>query len=326
MNLRRACFISMLLLVAFVMFAGCHSRTKSSGLVSVKFQADWYPQPEHGGFYDAIVKGYYKEEGLDVEIIPGGPYVSSDALVASGAVQFGMNSSDHILQAVANANEPIVAIGATMQHDPQGIMVHADSPVHTWADLNGRTVAVKPGSTWWEFIEKKFHLDQVHEIPATYSVANFLQDPNYIQQAFVTSEPYFAQHAGVATRILITRDAGYDPYRVFFTSTAYAEQHPDVVAKFTRASIRGWRDYMSDPSAANALIEKLNPALNPEWVKYSYDALKKGHFIGGEDPSGAETGQFDPARWTKLYEQLLDLHVIQKPINPATAYTLKFLR
>ncbi len=305
---------------------GCHSRTNTSGLVPVKFQADWYPQPEHGGFYDAIVKGYYKDEGLDVQIIPGGPYVSSDALVASGAVQFGMNSSDHVLQAIANANEPIVAVGATMQHDPQGMMVHASSPIHTWTDLNGYTVAVKPGSTWWEFIEKKFHLDRVHEVPATYSVANFLQDPNYIQQAFVTSEPYFAERAGVATRMLMNRDAGYDPYRVFFTSRAYAEEHPEIVAKFTRASIRGWRDYMKDPAAANAMIEKLNPALNPAWVDYSWKALKAGHYISGDDPSGDQTGQFNPARWAMLYNQLLDLHVIQKPIDPASAYTLKFLK
>ena len=96
-----------------------------------------------------------------------------------------MNSSDHVLQAIANANEPIVAVGATMQHDPQGIMLHADSPIHTWADLNGHTLAVKPGSTWWDFIRKKFHLDGVHEVPATYSVANFIQDPTNIQQAFV---------------------------------------------------------------------------------------------------------------------------------------------
>lgn len=326
MSLRRASFLAIALSLFCIAVVGCHSRASSSGLVPVKFQADWYPQPEHGGFYDAIVKGYYKDEGLDVEIIPGGPYVSSDVLVASGAVQFGMNSSDHILQAIANANEPIVAIGATMQHDPQGIMIHADSPVHTWTDLNGHTVAVKPGSTWWEFIEKKFNLDRVHEIPATYSVANFLQDPNYMQQAFVTSEPYFAQRAGVATRMLLNRDAGYDPYRVFFTSRAYAQEHPEIVAKFTRASIRGWRDYMKDPSAANALIEKLNPALNPAWVNYSLKALKDGHYISGDDPAGDQTGQFDPVRWTRLYNQLLDLHVIQKPIDPASAYTLKFLR
>lgn len=68
-----------------------------------------------------------------------------------------------------------------MQHDPQGILLRADSPVHTWTDVNGRTVAVKPGSTWWEFLVHKFQLDRVREIPATYSVANFLQDPNYIR-------------------------------------------------------------------------------------------------------------------------------------------------
>src|ERR1700761_7725205 len=127
MRLPNAFLLAATVMLGMTALAGCHSRTTSSGLTPVKFQADWYPQPEHGGFYDALVKGYYKDEGLDVEIIPGGPYVSSDALVASGAVAFGMNSSDHVLQAIANANEPIMAVGATMQHDPQGILLHADS-------------------------------------------------------------------------------------------------------------------------------------------------------------------------------------------------------
>jgi NitT/TauT family transport system substrate-binding protein len=306
--------------------AGCKSRTEANGLVPVKLQADWYPQPEHGGFYEALSKGYYKAEGLDVEIVPSGPYVNSEALVASGTMQFGMNSSDHVLEAIANSGEPLLAVGATMQHDPQGIMVRADSPVKTWTDLDGRTVSVRPGSTWWEFIVKKFHLTHVKEVPATYSVANFLQDPNYIQQAFVTSEPFFAQKAGVATRMLMDRDAGYDPYRVFYTSQAYAAEHPDVVAKFVRASIRGWREYMKDPVETNALLRKLNPALNEEWENYSYNALKSGKYVAGDAADGSELGQFDAARWKTMYEQMLDLKVIQKPIDPATAYTTKFLK
>ncbi len=177
MSLHRVRNSAAALLLSLATLTGCHSHTTTSGLTTVKFQADWYPQPEHGGFYDAIARGYYKAEGLDVQIIPGGPYLSSEALVASGAVQFGMNSSDHVLESIANANEPIVAVGAAMQHDPQGIMFHANSPIRTFADLNGHTLAVKPGSTWWEFIRNKFRLDQVHEIPATFSVANFLQDP-----------------------------------------------------------------------------------------------------------------------------------------------------
>jgi NitT/TauT family transport system substrate-binding protein len=307
--------------------AGCHKKTAAtSGLVPVKFQADWYPQPEHGGFYDALAKGYYKQEGLDVTILPGGPYVNSEAQVGTGSIQFAMQSSDHILEAIANADEPLLAIGATMQRDPQGIMVHAESPVKSWPDLNGHTVALRAGSTWWQFLVAQYHLDRVHEIPLTYSVANFVRDPNYIQQCFLTAAPYFAERAGSHTRVLLNSDAGFDPYRVFFTSTGYAHDHPDIVAKFTRASIRGWRDYMQDPTVANKLIESLNPAMSRDWAAYSYAALKKGNFITGEDPSGAQIGQFDPARWAKMYQQLRALHVLNKEIDPSTAYTTQFLK
>jgi len=311
------------MLPCVLLLGGCHAHPAPNGLTPVTFQADWYPQPEHGGFYDALAKGYYRDEGLDVTILPGGPYVNDEAQVASGKIQFAMQSSDHVLESIANANEPLVAIGATMQRDPQGIMVHADSPVHTWTDLNGRAVALRPGSTWWAFLVKRFHLDQVHELPLTYSVANFVKDPNYIQQCFLTSEPYFADRAGAPSRVLLNSDAGYSPYRVFYTSRGYMEQHPDVVAKFTRASLRGWSDYMQDPKAANELIERLNPAMSRDWAAYSYAALKNGHFVTGDGP--AQLGRFDPARWEMLYQQLRDLHVLNRPIDPATAYTTQFL-
>jgi NitT/TauT family transport system substrate-binding protein len=319
-------FIAASLAALLFLSVGCRSSKTSGNLTTVKLQADWYPQPEQGGFFDAIAKGFYKEEGLDVQILPGGPYISSEPLVASGAVQFGMNTSDHVLESIANSNEPLIAVGATMQHDPQGILLRADSPVHTWTDLNGHTVAVKPGSTWWEFLVKKFQLNRVHEIPATYSVANFLEDPNYIQQCFTTSEPYFAQRAGVPTRMLMNRDAGFDPYRVFYTSTDFLREHSDVVEKFVRASIRGWRDYMNDPAAANAMILNLNPALSPDWEQYSYKALKNGNFVMGDDSSGALVGQFDAARWQSTYAQMLDLKVLKRPLDVKSAYTTRFLK
>jgi NitT/TauT family transport system substrate-binding protein len=307
-------------------FAGCRKPANTSGLIPVTLQTDWYPQPEHGGFYTAQLKGYYKNEGLDVTILPGGPYVSTEALIASGKIQFGLQSSDHILDAISNAHEPIIAIGATMQHDPQGILIHENSPVHTWTDLHGRSIAVKPGSTWWAFIVHKFKLYDVHEVPATFSVANFIQDPNYMQQGFLTSEPYFANKGGAPARMLLNRDAGYDPYRVFFTSSDYVKQHPDIVAKFVRASIHGWKDYMQDPAATNALLEKLNPAMSPDWADYTYKTLKSGNFITGDDPSGNHIGQFDPARWQTTAQHLYEIGVIKQPIDPKLGYTTQFLK
>ena len=303
---------------------GCSRPASDGGLTKVVLQADWYPQPEHGGFYTALAKGYYKDEGLDVTILPGGPYVSMEQQVASGSAQFGMGSSDKTLESVSDG-QPIVAVAATMQRDPQGIMVRKDSPIRSFADLNGHTVAVKPGSTWFQFLVKRYQLNKVHEIPAMQNVANFIANPDYIQQAFATSEPFFAHQAGIETRILRTSDAGYNPYRVMFTTTTYRQEHPDVVAKFVRASLKGWKDYLNDPAPAHAVIAKLNPALNPEWMQFTWQQLRDGRFVTGDDPSGAQLGQLDPKRWAKMYEQLVDLKVIEKPFDPGTAYTLQFL-
>jgi NitT/TauT family transport system substrate-binding protein len=316
----------LLLLAAVFCTVGCqHASSTEPGLTKITLQADWYPQPEHGGFFTAVVKGYYRDEGLDVTIVPLGPYLDADKSVSSGRAQFGLQASDHVLEAIANGL-PLVAIAATMQRDPQGIMVRKDSPIHSFGDLNGHTVAIQTGSTWWEYIERKYQLNNVHEVPAMMNVANFVADPNYVQQAFATSEPFFAQKQGVQTRVLLTSDAGYAPYRVMVTTRDFLQQHPDVVAKFVRASLRGWRDYLNDPAPAHALIAKLNPALTPDWMQFSWQALRDGHFVTGDDPSGAQMGQMTPERWATMYNQLLDLKVIDKPFDPATAYTLQFVQ
>ena len=235
-----------------------------------------------------------------------------------------LGSSDRTLEAIADG-QPLIAVAATLQHDPQGVMVRKDSAIHSFADLNGHTLAIKTGSTWWEYMVKRYHLDGVHEVPAMMNVANFVADPQYVQQAFATSEPYFAQKAGIATRVLLTKDAGYDPYRVMYTTRDFLAQHPDVVGKFVRASIRGWHDYLADPAAAHAMIAKLNPALTPDWMQFSWQALRDGHFVTGDDPSGAQIGQLEPKRWQDMYEKLVDLKVIEKQFDPATAYTLQFV-
>jgi NitT/TauT family transport system substrate-binding protein len=313
------------LLVAVLFALGCHHSSVSNGLTKVTLQADWYPQPEHGGFYTALVKGYYKDEGLDLTIQPGGPFVSPAKQVSSGAAQFGMGASDGTLEAVADGL-PLVAVAATMQHDPQGIMVRKESPIHSFADINGHTVAVIPGSTWFEYIVEHFQLKNVREIPSTMSVSNFITDPQYIQQAFATSEPYFARQAGIETRVLLTSDAGYQPYRVMFTTREMLQQHPIVVGKFIRASLKGWADYLNDPAAAHAAVAKLNPALNPAWMQFTWQALRDGHFITGDDSNGAQLGRMNSERWSTMYKQLAELKVIDKPFDPATAYTLQFVQ
>lgn len=303
---------------------GRRSLTVKNGLVQVSLQADWYPQPEQGGYFNAVVKGFYREEGLEVAILPLPAYGSGIAPIAHGDTEFGLSASDAMLQIVSHGI-PLVAVGATLQHDPQALMVHADSPVHSFADLEGHAIAAQPGATWLRYVIGKYRLNNVQETPATHSIANFLANPNYIQQIFITSEPFFVARAGGRYRTLLISSAGYDPYRVFFTRQQLIDEHPDVVGKFVRATIRGWKDYLVDPTEANALILKLNPAQSAAQMQFTFNALKTGNFITGDDISGANVGRMTAERWATINDQLTALGVIKNRIDPTAAYSLKFL-
>jgi NitT/TauT family transport system substrate-binding protein len=118
--------------------------------------------------------------------------------------------------------------------------------------------------------------------------------------------------------------SGYDPYRVQFTTRDFATQHSDVVAKFVRATIRGWQDYLKNPGPTNEYLLKLNPALNPAQEAYTAQALRDGSFITGDDKSGAQVGRMTAARWQEGYDQLKSLGILHGPVDPASAYTLQF--
>ena len=312
-----------LALLALVLSTGCQSKPAANGLFPIVLQTDWYPQPEMGGFYQAEMQGLYKAQGLDVTIVPGGPFVIGDQQVATGAAQFAMGSSDQVLVS-ASRGIPVVAVAATMQHDPQALMVHQNSPVHTFNDLENHSVAAKPGSIWFEYLISRYHLHNVRQIPATYSVASFLQDPTYIQQCFVTSEPYFARKAGADVRTLLISSSGYQPYRVYYTSRSFLTEHPDIVDRFVKASTQGWKNYLRDPSMVDTEIAHLNPAMSPDQMQFSIQTLKDQHFIDGAGTPDSHLGHFTAERWTSLYQQLVDLRVTANPIDPAIAYTLHF--
>jgi len=289
----------------------------------VRLITDWYPQPEHGGFYHALLKGYYREGGLDVEILPGGPNAFPVQRIATTAAEFGMGSTDDVLLA-NDRGIPVLAVGATLQHDPQGLMVHDASPVKTFADLEGRTVAVTPGTAWFPYLIRRYGLKTTKERAHNFSIGSFLRDPDYIQMCFITSEPFFAAEAGAKARVLLISGSGFDPYRVFFTRRDYVKEHPGRVRAFVQASIRGWREYLEEPAAVHAEIRRRNPELTPAKMDFSHRALKDGSFVGGDPSKGEGPGRMAPGRWDFQFRTLKELGVLRGTSDPAQAWTGEF--
>jgi NitT/TauT family transport system substrate-binding protein len=293
------------------------------GATPVRLITDWYPQPEHGGFYQAMLKGYYRDAGIEIEIMPGGPNTFAVQRVAMGRAEFGMGSGDDVLTA-NDRGIPIVAVGMTMQNDPQGVMVHESSPVRSLADLENHTVAVVPGTAWFPYLVRKYGFKNLREVPHTFSVGSFVKDPNYIQMCFITSEPYFAQLQGAHPRVMLISESGYAPYRVFFTRREFLQKNEAVVRAFVEASLRGWREYLVDPAAVNQELSRRNPELTKAKMEYSVRVLAEKKFVLGDPAKGEVHGRMLAKRWQAQYDLLRDLKVIRGDFKLADAWTDAF--
>src|SRR5262249_36487105 len=149
------------------------------------------------------------------------------------------------------------------------ILFHAEHPLHDLHDLQGRTLMAGAGSTWIQVLQKKLGI-QFNLIPLVGDLARFMNNPEFVQQCFVTNEPYFARQRGAHVGALLSAHPGYEPYRVMFTSDDFIKNHGPIVQKFVRASLRGWTDYLTgDPAPANQQLLKLRSDLTPEFMAYS---------------------------------------------------------
>jgi NitT/TauT family transport system substrate-binding protein len=292
-------------------------------LRKISFLLDWYPQAEQGGYFYAWVNGLYKKAGLDVDIIPIAPNVAAAGQVAIGRAQFMMTTSTDVMTARARGL-PLVAVMATMQHDPKGVLVHAESSVHSFADLDGHTIAVYPGSAWFLYVVKKYHLTHLQETRLTLNNAFFLHDPNYIQESYVTAEPYFIEKAGQKVRTLLVEDTGYDNYRVVATSDSFLADNKDVVKAFVTASIEGWKGYLTDPTATDAEIKKRNPEMTQGQMDYSLEKLKEYHFIDGNAAKGEAVGQLNPQRFAQQFQILRSLNILPDSLDYTKAFDNEF--
>lgn len=316
------------LLSALFLFSGCGKRSVApspvTGLLPVKLKTDWYPQPEHGGYYQALAKGYYREEGLDVEIVRGGPNAQVMSTVATGRAEFGMTNGDDVMVAVSRGL-PLKLVAAEMQRDAQGILFHEANPIRTLRDLDGKTIMAGAGSVWIELMQKKYGI-KFSLMPLVGDLARFMSNPGFVQQCFVTNEPYFARERGAKVGALLIAHPGYEPYRVIFTSDDLLAKNPELVRKFVRATLRGWIDYLTgDPTPADALLKQLRPDLTDAFLAYSRKAMVDYQLVLGDPARGEKMGQLTRARLETQLKLLRELGSLDRELQVEEVASFDFL-
>ncbi len=326
--------VTQLCLLLALIVAGCSKQTSDPStaaaadgtnkpLHKVTFIHDWYPEAEHGGYFAAKVKGIWRELGLDVKVVAGGPNSEIEKMVALDENTLGIVRGDAVFIAVERGL-PVIAVNSYFQHDPQGIMVREDSPVRTFTDLEDRDLAMQIGNTWFAYLQKKYGLKKTRTRSVTGSVANFVADPNWITQAYPTCEPYYAAKAGVKARMIQISDSGFDPYRVIIANKKLVEKNPEIVKAFSIGAYKGWIEYCREPLPVHDHILSISPTMESEGLKFSYRKMRELRLIEGDPAKGETLGDVKPQRWEELHQLLLENKLIKAPIDRALVYTGAF--
>jgi NitT/TauT family transport system substrate-binding protein len=316
-----------LLLLAALAFSAAAGAAERKP-VKLTVQLDWVAEPEHGGFYQAAAKGFFREEGLDVTLIPGGPGAHVMPSVATGKADIGQaDSTNTLLQ--QSEGLPVVQFAAVFQDDPSGILVHADSTVQRFEDLQGKTIIARPEWAFLKFLEKKYAL-KFSVVPQNFSVTAFLANREALQQGYFIAEPHHIMAAGGRKpRFLSTWDAGFRAYAVLVTNRKLAREKPEVLRAFTRAYVRGWRDYLEgDPAPAHAAMKRENPTNTDAFMTFCRQMILDEKLVTGRDADGGpqKIGRLDPARFAKQIAQMEELGILAKgKIDARNAITTEFL-
>lgn len=286
-------------------------RTRAAGR-PFRFITNWYAQAEHAGFYQALAKGYYREAGLDVVLDHGGPQVNTMQLLVAGRYDMVIGSIGEALTG-ATRGMPTVAVATSFQDSLIGLVTHPD--VTHITDLKGHTIllSTEVRAVFWNWLRDHYGFDDSQVRPYTYNLQPFILGPKTAMQAYATSEPYALQQKKIPFNLLMMSDIVCRDYgNPLVTTHTVLNTRREEVARFLKASMRGWKDWMDgDPTPGNAAIRAANPIMTLNQILWSRERFRAMALFG---PPGTGYGLIEKPRC----QTILDFMTETKQLPPGT--------
>ena len=234
--------------------------TGAEPLERVTLQLKWLHQFQFAGYYAAQVKGFYRAEGLDVAIAPGGSGVSPLAEVLAGRAQYAVGDADLVVERIKG--RPIVAMAAIFQHSPYVILSRKDRGIKNPRDLVGKTVmlAGDQGAIQLRAMLQRDGIEpgRVNIQPQSWDLDDLIQGRVDAMSAYATVEPRQLTSRGVLPAVMRSADFGVDFYGdILFTSEAEIQRQSRRTEAFLRASLKGWNYALNYPAEIADLILSL---------------------------------------------------------------------
>ncbi|NQX27222.1 ABC transporter substrate-binding protein [Microbacteriaceae bacterium VKM Ac-2854] len=254
-----------LVAVTAVALSGCSgtatAESESDDLTTIRVSLGWITNVEWAGFWLADSKGYYADEGLDIEWIGGGPNAPTTmATVAAGDADLGVEPGSQAWLSSFAAGNDWTAIGSVYQDSPSSIVSLASDPVTSAEDLVGKTVLGQEGTQIdYDAIFTIAGLEPDYEfIPAGFDIAPLVEGQGVAYTAYATNQPItLEEQYGLAPDdyvVTLYSELGIPTYgNVIYGDSAYVEENGSAMEGFLRASAKGWTENSDDPAEAAEL-------------------------------------------------------------------------
>ncbi|WP_300276488.1 ABC transporter substrate-binding protein [Peptacetobacter sp.] len=318
-------------LVAGVL-SGCSKKEEKSAnkdLEKVTVVLDWTPNTNHTGLYTALENGYYKEQGLDVEIVQP-PEGGAASLVASGKADFGISYQEEVTYAKTSDDPlPIKAIATVIQHNTSGFASPAEKNIKTPKDFENKIYGGWGSQSEPAVIESvmkksKADFDKV-------KIADIGQDDFFTATTNNVDFAWIYEGWDVVQAKLKGFDLNFIPIKdfderldyytpVIITNEALIKDNPELIKKFMKATTEGYQFAIDKPEDAAKILVKNAPEIDEKL------AIESQKFLATKyKDDAARWGEMQDKVWNNYTAFLKEYGLIKKDMKAKDAYTNEFL-
>lgn len=326
-------YISIILAGALMLttLSGCSKKEEKSadGGEKVTVVLDWTPNTNHTGLYTALENGYYKDQGLDVEIVQP-PEGGAASLVASGKADFGISYQEEVTYAKTSDDPlPIKAIAAVIQHNSSGFASPKDKNIKTPKDFEGKIYG-----GWGSESETAAIKAVMEKTGADFdkvTIADIGQDDFFTATTNSVDFAWIYEGWDVVQAKLKGFDLNFIPMNQFdkrldyytpviISNETLLSDNPELAKKFMKATTEGYQFAIDNPEEAAKILVKHAPEIDEEL------AIESQKFLASKYKDDAPRwGEMKDEVWNNYTAFLKEYGLINKDLKPEDAYTNEFL-
>jgi PAS domain S-box-containing protein len=278
-----------------------------------RVQLKWWHQFQFAGYYAADIKGFYKNEGLTVKLLPGDAQHNPLEEVQAGRAQFGISGSELLVNYAKGI--PVVALGALFQHSPYVIISLEQKRIRVPSDLVGKTLMVSEAKGWVElqavFLKEAIPLNSLRVITHSWKNTDLLNGKVDALTGYYSVELNQLRKLGATPSYIQAINYGIDFYGdILFSLKGMVDHYPERTSRFRKASFKGWEYAMTHTDEIADYILTL-PGVQERGVTKA-DLLAEAEAMRKLIlPNMVDIGHMNEGRW----QHMLDVYKTLKLVN-----------